>query len=161
MLDIIRYWYWTLLFFLLVSQSVTAILDAASNDLLSECHRRSLKKIASLPDSNEEIDDTILTWWDTTETRLFAQTRPPQRQSRETRQTCYTNEFRPPDTLNTYAHFAIIGPRKSWIEYGLTFLHFPHPIYFLPFLKKIVLVTFEFTFITFILSHSVQVILRI
>ncbi|CAL8247414.1 unnamed protein product [Merluccius merluccius] len=42
-------------------QSVTAILDAASNDLLSECHRRSLKKIASLPDSNEEIDDTILT----------------------------------------------------------------------------------------------------
>uniref|UniRef100_A0A8C4ZPD5 GCN1 activator of EIF2AK4 n=1 Tax=Gadus morhua TaxID=8049 RepID=A0A8C4ZPD5_GADMO len=42
-------------------QSVTAILDAASNDLLSDCHRRSLKKIASLPDSNEEIDDTILT----------------------------------------------------------------------------------------------------
>uniref|UniRef100_A0A667ZV53 GCN1 activator of EIF2AK4 n=1 Tax=Myripristis murdjan TaxID=586833 RepID=A0A667ZV53_9TELE len=42
-------------------QSVTAILDSASNDLLSECHRRSLKKIASLPDSNEEIDDTILT----------------------------------------------------------------------------------------------------
>uniref|UniRef100_A0AAQ4QL94 GCN1 activator of EIF2AK4 n=1 Tax=Gasterosteus aculeatus aculeatus TaxID=481459 RepID=A0AAQ4QL94_GASAC len=42
-------------------QSVTAILDSASNDLLSECHRRSLKKIASSPDSNEEIDDTILT----------------------------------------------------------------------------------------------------
>ncbi|KAM7392001.1 hypothetical protein PAMP_022644 [Pampus punctatissimus] len=42
-------------------QSVTAILDSASNDLLSECHRRSLKKIASLQDSNEEIDDTILT----------------------------------------------------------------------------------------------------
>ncbi|XP_024130877.1 eIF-2-alpha kinase activator GCN1 [Oryzias melastigma] len=42
-------------------QSVTAILDSASNDLLSECHRRSLKKIASLPDSNEEVDDTILT----------------------------------------------------------------------------------------------------
>ncbi|XP_012704734.2 eIF-2-alpha kinase activator GCN1 isoform X1 [Fundulus heteroclitus] len=42
-------------------QSVTAILDSASNELLSECHRRSLKKIASLPDSNEEIDDTILT----------------------------------------------------------------------------------------------------
>eukprot|EP00064_Thunnus_orientalis_P015204 superscaffoldBa00002775_g15254 len=42
-------------------QAVTAILDSASNDLLSECHRRSLKKIASLPDSNEEIDDTILT----------------------------------------------------------------------------------------------------
>ncbi|MEQ2222736.1 translational activator of GCN4 [Ilyodon furcidens] len=42
-------------------QSITAILDSASNELLSECHRRSLKKIASLPDSNEEIDDTILT----------------------------------------------------------------------------------------------------
>uniref|UniRef100_A0A3Q3WWH8 TOG domain-containing protein n=1 Tax=Mola mola TaxID=94237 RepID=A0A3Q3WWH8_MOLML len=42
-------------------QSITAILDSASNDLLSECHRRSLKKIASVPDSNEEIDDTILT----------------------------------------------------------------------------------------------------
>ncbi|KAJ4944183.1 hypothetical protein JOQ06_012728, partial [Pogonophryne albipinna] len=42
-------------------QSVTAILDSASNDLLSDCHRRSLKKICSLPDSNEEIDDTILT----------------------------------------------------------------------------------------------------
>ncbi|XP_061586476.1 stalled ribosome sensor GCN1 [Cololabis saira] len=42
-------------------QSMTAILDSASNDLLSECHRRSLKKIASLPDSNEEVDDTILT----------------------------------------------------------------------------------------------------
>ncbi|XP_028269572.1 eIF-2-alpha kinase activator GCN1 [Parambassis ranga] len=44
-----------------VLQSITAILDSASNDLLSECHRRSLKKISSLPDSNEEIDDTILT----------------------------------------------------------------------------------------------------
>lgn len=42
-------------------QAITAILDSASNDLLSECHRRSLKKIASQPDSNEEIDDTILT----------------------------------------------------------------------------------------------------
>uniref|UniRef100_A0A1A7WWE1 GCN1 general control of amino-acid synthesis 1-like 1 n=1 Tax=Iconisemion striatum TaxID=60296 RepID=A0A1A7WWE1_9TELE len=42
-------------------QSMTAILDSASNELLSECHRRSLKKIASLPDSNEEVDDTILT----------------------------------------------------------------------------------------------------
>ncbi|KAF1388856.1 hypothetical protein PFLUV_G00067070 [Perca fluviatilis] len=42
-------------------QSITVILDSASNDLLSECHRRSLKKIACLPDSNEEIDDTILT----------------------------------------------------------------------------------------------------
>lgn len=42
-------------------QAITTILDSASNDLLSECHRRSLKKIASMPDSNEEIDDTILT----------------------------------------------------------------------------------------------------
>ncbi|XP_061622693.1 stalled ribosome sensor GCN1 isoform X2 [Phyllopteryx taeniolatus] len=42
-------------------QMITAILDSASNDLLSECHRRSLKKIASQQDSNEEIDDTILT----------------------------------------------------------------------------------------------------
>lgn len=50
-----------LLFSLSVIQAITAILDSASNDLLSECHRRSLKKIASLPDSNEEIDDTILT----------------------------------------------------------------------------------------------------
>uniref|UniRef100_A0A4W4EKN6 TOG domain-containing protein n=1 Tax=Electrophorus electricus TaxID=8005 RepID=A0A4W4EKN6_ELEEL len=39
----------------------TAILDLASNELLSECYRRSLKKISGLPDSNEEIDDTILT----------------------------------------------------------------------------------------------------
>lgn len=46
---------------------MTAILDSASNDLLSECHRRSLKKIATLPDSNEEVDDTILTWWSRTE----------------------------------------------------------------------------------------------
>ncbi|KAJ8379495.1 hypothetical protein SKAU_G00002730 [Synaphobranchus kaupii] len=42
-------------------QSLTAILDSASNELLSECNRRSLKKICSLPDSSEEIDDTILT----------------------------------------------------------------------------------------------------
>ncbi|XP_073675995.1 stalled ribosome sensor GCN1 [Garra rufa] len=42
-------------------QSISAILDLASNELLSECYRRSLKKISSLPDSNEEIDDTILT----------------------------------------------------------------------------------------------------
>uniref|UniRef100_A0AAR2JZ19 TOG domain-containing protein n=1 Tax=Pygocentrus nattereri TaxID=42514 RepID=A0AAR2JZ19_PYGNA len=42
-------------------QSVSAILDSASNELLSECFRRSLKKISGLPDSNEEIDDTILT----------------------------------------------------------------------------------------------------
>lgn len=48
-------------FFFSAHQSITAILDSASNELLSECHRRSLKKIASLPDSNEEIDDTILT----------------------------------------------------------------------------------------------------
>lgn len=44
-----------------VFQSVSAILDSASNELLSDCHRRSLRKISSLPDSNEEIDDTILT----------------------------------------------------------------------------------------------------
>uniref|UniRef100_A0A3Q3F6D5 GCN1 activator of EIF2AK4 n=1 Tax=Kryptolebias marmoratus TaxID=37003 RepID=A0A3Q3F6D5_KRYMA len=42
-------------------QSITVILDSASNELLSECHRRSLKKISCLPDSHEEIDDTILT----------------------------------------------------------------------------------------------------
>ncbi|XP_018587208.2 LOW QUALITY PROTEIN: eIF-2-alpha kinase activator GCN1 [Scleropages formosus] len=42
-------------------QSVSATLDSASNELLAECSRRSLKKIAGLPDSNEEIDDTILT----------------------------------------------------------------------------------------------------
>ncbi|KAI4899225.1 hypothetical protein NFI96_030703, partial [Prochilodus magdalenae] len=42
-------------------QSISAILDSASNELLSECYRRSLKKISGLPDSNEEVDDTILT----------------------------------------------------------------------------------------------------
>ncbi|XP_062399503.1 stalled ribosome sensor GCN1 [Sardina pilchardus] len=42
-------------------QSMSAILDSASNDLLSDCHRRSLKKISAQPESNEEIDDTILT----------------------------------------------------------------------------------------------------
>ncbi|KAL4660360.1 eIF-2-alpha kinase activator GCN1 [Arapaima gigas] len=42
-------------------QSVSATLDSASNELLAECSRRSLRKIASQPDSNEEIDDTILT----------------------------------------------------------------------------------------------------
>ncbi|XP_076859564.1 stalled ribosome sensor GCN1 [Brachyhypopomus gauderio] len=42
-------------------QNISAILDLASNELLSECYRRSLKKISGLPDSNEEIDDTILT----------------------------------------------------------------------------------------------------
>lgn len=56
-----RLFFEMLLFALPTIQSMTAILDSASNDLLSECHRRSLKKIASLPDSNEEIDDTILT----------------------------------------------------------------------------------------------------
>lgn len=50
-----------LLLSLSIIQVITAILDTASNDLLAECHRRSLKKIASQPDSNEEIDDTILT----------------------------------------------------------------------------------------------------
>ncbi|XP_030646777.1 eIF-2-alpha kinase activator GCN1 [Chanos chanos] len=44
-----------------VMQSITAILDSASNELLTECYRRSLKKISGQPDSNEEIDDTILT----------------------------------------------------------------------------------------------------
>ncbi|XP_062854960.1 stalled ribosome sensor GCN1 [Trichomycterus rosablanca] len=44
-----------------VMQSVSAILDSASNELLSECFRRSLKKISGQSDSNEEIDDTILT----------------------------------------------------------------------------------------------------
>lgn len=42
-------------------QSISVILDSASNELLSDCYRRSLKKISGLPDSNEEIDDTILT----------------------------------------------------------------------------------------------------
>lgn len=44
-----------------VMQNISAILDTASNELLSECYRRSLKKISGLPDSSEEIDDTILT----------------------------------------------------------------------------------------------------
>ncbi|KAK2840962.1 hypothetical protein Q7C36_012541 [Tachysurus vachellii] len=44
-----------------VMQNISAILDSASNELLSECYRRSLKKISGLPDSCEEIDDTILT----------------------------------------------------------------------------------------------------
>ncbi|XP_069038064.1 stalled ribosome sensor GCN1 [Lepisosteus oculatus] len=42
-------------------QNVSAILDSASNELLNECCRRSLRKIAGQPDANEEIDDTILT----------------------------------------------------------------------------------------------------
>ncbi|GAA6105877.1 eIF-2-alpha kinase activator GCN1 isoform X1 [Tachysurus ichikawai] len=44
-----------------IMQNLSAILDSASNELLSECYRRSLKKISGLPDSCEEIDDTILT----------------------------------------------------------------------------------------------------
>ncbi|XP_058888787.1 stalled ribosome sensor GCN1-like isoform X1 [Acipenser ruthenus] len=44
-----------------VSQSVSAILDTASSELLTEACRRSLTKIASQADSCEQIDDTILT----------------------------------------------------------------------------------------------------
>ncbi|XP_041079614.1 eIF-2-alpha kinase activator GCN1 isoform X2 [Polyodon spathula] len=44
-----------------VSQSVSAILDTASSELLTEASRRSLTKIASQVDSGEQIDDTILT----------------------------------------------------------------------------------------------------
>ncbi|KAK1160013.1 hypothetical protein AOXY_G21506 [Acipenser oxyrinchus oxyrinchus] len=44
-----------------VSQSVSAILDTASSELLTEACRRSLTKIASQTDSCEQIDDTILT----------------------------------------------------------------------------------------------------
>ncbi|XP_019394778.1 PREDICTED: eIF-2-alpha kinase activator GCN1 isoform X1 [Crocodylus porosus] len=44
-----------------VLQSVSKILDAASLDLLNESCRRSLKKLASQSDSDEQIDDTILT----------------------------------------------------------------------------------------------------
>lgn len=42
-------------------QDMTKILDTASLDMLNECHRRSLKKLAAQPDSNEQIDETILT----------------------------------------------------------------------------------------------------
>lgn len=42
-------------------QSVSRILDAASLELLNESCRRSLKKLAGQPDSDEQIDDTILT----------------------------------------------------------------------------------------------------
>ncbi|XP_068094819.1 stalled ribosome sensor GCN1 [Hyperolius riggenbachi] len=42
-------------------QDMTKILDTASIDMLNECHRRSLKKLAAQPDSNEQIDETILT----------------------------------------------------------------------------------------------------
>lgn len=44
-------------------QSVSKILDAASLELLSESCRRSLRKLAGQADSEEQIDDTILTWW--------------------------------------------------------------------------------------------------
>uniref|UniRef100_A0A8C6Z7D4 GCN1 activator of EIF2AK4 n=1 Tax=Nothoprocta perdicaria TaxID=30464 RepID=A0A8C6Z7D4_NOTPE len=44
-----------------VLQSVSRILDAASLELLNESCRRSLKKLASQADSDEQIDDTILT----------------------------------------------------------------------------------------------------
>lgn len=76
-----------LLFALSIIQSITAILDSASNDLLSECHRRSLKKIASVPDSNEEIDDTILTWWSRTDLWNYLG-RSPLNNPRHTRHTC-------------------------------------------------------------------------
>lgn len=42
-------------------QSVSKILDAASLELLSESCRRSLRKLAGQADSEEQIDDTILT----------------------------------------------------------------------------------------------------
>lgn len=42
-------------------QSVSKILDAASLELLNESCRRSLKKLACQADSDEQIDDTILT----------------------------------------------------------------------------------------------------
>lgn len=42
-------------------QSLSKILDVASLEVLSECNRRSLKKLASQADSTEQVDDTILT----------------------------------------------------------------------------------------------------
>ncbi|XP_029423052.1 eIF-2-alpha kinase activator GCN1 isoform X3 [Nannospalax galili] len=42
-------------------QSLFKILDVASLEVLSECNRRSLKKLASQADSTEQVDDTILT----------------------------------------------------------------------------------------------------
>lgn len=42
-------------------QSVSKILDAASLELLNESCRRSLRKLAGQADSEEQIDDTILT----------------------------------------------------------------------------------------------------
>ncbi|XP_053325705.1 eIF-2-alpha kinase activator GCN1 [Spea bombifrons] len=44
-----------------VFQEMTKILDTASLEMLNESHRRSLKKLASQPDSDEQIDETILT----------------------------------------------------------------------------------------------------
>nr|XP_014345196.1 PREDICTED: translational activator GCN1 [Latimeria chalumnae] len=44
-----------------VFQNISKILDTASLDLLNEGCRRSLRKLASQADSNEEIDDTIQT----------------------------------------------------------------------------------------------------
>uniref|UniRef100_A0A8C0I9W8 GCN1 activator of EIF2AK4 n=1 Tax=Bubo bubo TaxID=30461 RepID=A0A8C0I9W8_BUBBB len=44
-----------------VLESVSKILDAASLELLNESCRRSLKKLAGQADSDEQIDDTILT----------------------------------------------------------------------------------------------------
>uniref|UniRef100_A0A8C3UHX5 GCN1 activator of EIF2AK4 n=1 Tax=Catharus ustulatus TaxID=91951 RepID=A0A8C3UHX5_CATUS len=44
-----------------VLESVSKILDAASLELLSESCRRSLRKLAGQADSEEQIDDTILT----------------------------------------------------------------------------------------------------
>ncbi|XP_036730763.1 LOW QUALITY PROTEIN: eIF-2-alpha kinase activator GCN1 [Balaenoptera musculus] len=44
-----------------VFQSLCKILDVASLEMLNECNRRSLKKLASQADSTEQVDDTILT----------------------------------------------------------------------------------------------------
>ncbi|XP_053784029.1 stalled ribosome sensor GCN1 [Desmodus rotundus] len=44
-----------------VFQSLSKILDVASLEMLNECNRRSLKKLASQADSTEPVDDTILT----------------------------------------------------------------------------------------------------
>lgn len=42
-------------------QSLCKILDVASLEVLNECNRRSLKKLAGQADSTEQVDDTILT----------------------------------------------------------------------------------------------------
>ncbi|XP_053558036.1 eIF-2-alpha kinase activator GCN1 [Bombina bombina] len=42
-------------------QDVIKILDTASIEMLNETNRRSLKKLATQPDSSEQIDETILT----------------------------------------------------------------------------------------------------